>query len=103
MPPKKKKDEGEEADPLFLGRFGTSLKIGIVGVPNVGKSTFFNVLCKQSIPAENFPFCTIDPNESRVAVPDERYEGVPCVVCSVCIICTKHLVYYIRRKKGRPP
>jgi len=72
MPPKKKLVE-EETSPLYLGRFGTSLKIGIVGVPNVGKSTFFNVLTKQSIPAENFPFCTIDPNEARVAVPDERF------------------------------
>lgn len=73
MPPKKKEDK-EEVSPLYLGRFGTSLKIGIVGVPNVGKSTFFNVLCKQSIPAENFPFCTINPNESRVEVPDERFD-----------------------------
>lgn len=73
MPPKKK-DNKEEVSPLFLGRFGTSLKIGIVGVPNVGKSTFFNVLCKQSIPADNFPFCTINPNESRVDVPDTRFD-----------------------------
>ncbi|KAL5489671.1 hypothetical protein EMCRGX_G018789 [Ephydatia muelleri] len=71
MPPKKK--EEEEATPL-LGRFGTSLKCGIVGLPNVGKSTFFNVLTKSAAPAENFPFCTIDPNESRVAVPDERFD-----------------------------
>jgi len=71
MPPKKK---GEEEKTILLGRFGTSLKVGIVGVPNVGKSTFFNVLTKSSIAAENFPFCTIDPNESRVAVPDERWD-----------------------------
>lgn len=58
----------------MLGRFGTSLKVGIVGVPNVGKSTFFNVLTKSQIAAENFPFCTIDPNESRVPVPDERWD-----------------------------
>lgn len=73
MPPKKG-DTKEEQSPLYLGRFGTSLKIGIVGVPNVGKSTFFNVLCKQSIPADNFPFCTINPNEARVEVPDERFD-----------------------------
>ena len=48
MPPKKKEAK-EDLSPLYLGRFGTSLKIGIVGVPNVGKSTFFNVLCKQVI------------------------------------------------------
>lgn len=56
-----------------MGRVGTSLKCGIVGLPNVGKSTFFNVLTKSSAPAENFPFCTIDPNESRVPVPDPRF------------------------------
>jgi len=52
---------------------GTNLKVGIVGLPNVGKSTFFNVITKSAIPAENFPFCTIDPNENRVAVPDDRF------------------------------
>merc|ERR1712212_156223 len=71
MPPKKK---GAEEETVTLGRFGTSLKVGIVGVPNVGKSTFFNVLTNSQIAAENFPFCTIDPNESRVPVPDERYD-----------------------------
>jgi len=58
----------------LLGRFGTSLKMGIVGLPNVGKSTFFNILTKSNVPAENFPFCTINPNESRVPVPDPRIE-----------------------------
>uniref|UniRef100_A0A8C7I8V8 Obg-like ATPase 1 n=1 Tax=Oncorhynchus kisutch TaxID=8019 RepID=A0A8C7I8V8_ONCKI len=71
MPPKK--GEGPKQPPL-IGRFGTSLKIGIVGLPNVGKSTFFNVLTKSQAAAENFPFCTIDPNESRVPIPDERYD-----------------------------
>ncbi len=50
----------------------SSLKIGIVGLPNVGKSTLFNVLTKQSVPAENYPFCTIDPSVGIVPVPDER-------------------------------
>lgn len=45
-----------------------------VGLPNVGKSTLFNTLTKLSIPAENFPFCTIEPNEARVNVPDERFD-----------------------------
>ncbi|XP_070570294.1 obg-like ATPase 1 [Ptychodera flava] len=71
MPPKKK--EQPKAKPL-IGRVGTSLKCGIVGLPNVGKSTFFNVLTKSTAAAENFPFCTIDPNESRVPVPDERFD-----------------------------
>jgi len=72
MPPKKK--VVEEEPPKVLGRMGTNLRIGIVGLPNVGKSTFFNVLTKSSIPAENFPFCTIDPNEARVTVPDRRFD-----------------------------
>ncbi|MCW1930229.1 MAG: redox-regulated ATPase YchF [Candidatus Kerfeldbacteria bacterium] len=49
-----------------------SLQIGIVGLPNVGKSTLFRALTKIAVPAENFPFCTIDPNVGVVAVPDER-------------------------------
>src|SRR6201990_2662610 len=49
-----------------------SLQIGIVGLPNVGKSTLFNILTKKSVPAENYPFCTIDPSVGIVPVPDER-------------------------------
>ena len=72
MPPKKKV---EEEKMVLVGRMGTNLKCGIIGLPNVGKSTFFNVLTKTSIvAAENFPFCTIDPNEARVPVPDPRFD-----------------------------
>ncbi len=63
-------------------------KCGIVGMPNVGKSTLFNALTKAGIDAENFPFCTIDPNVGVVAVPDPRLDEVAKLASSPKIIPT---------------
>jgi hypothetical protein len=56
-----------------------SLKCGIVGLPNVGKSTLFNALTKSAIPAENYPFCTIEPNVGVVPVPDPRLGRIAAI------------------------
>jgi GTP-binding protein YchF len=57
-----------------------SLQCGIVGLPNVGKSTLFNALTKAGIPAENYPFCTIEPNVGIVEVPDPRLAALSAIV-----------------------
>ncbi len=56
-----------------------SLKCGIVGLPNVGKSTLFNALTKAGIAAENYPFCTIEPNVGIVEVPDPRIDALAAI------------------------
>jgi obg-like ATPase 1 len=71
MPPKK---EVVEEVKSRLGRPSNTLKMGIVGLPNVGKSTTFNVMTHQNVKAENYPFCTIEPNLAQVAVPDARFD-----------------------------
>lgn len=71
MPPKKKE---EEVKKVILGRASNTLKMGLVGLPNVGKSTTFNILSNLNVPAENFPFCTIDPNLAKIYVPDPRFD-----------------------------
>jgi len=55
------------------------IKCGIVGLPNVGKSTLFNALTRAQIPAENYPFCTIDPNVGIVPVPDPRLDALAAI------------------------
>ncbi|XP_065190517.1 obg-like ATPase 1 [Sycon ciliatum] len=69
----KKGDQAAEEKVTF-GKVGNSLKCGVVGVPNVGKSSFFNLVTNGKAKAENYPFCTIDPNDGRVAVPDARLD-----------------------------
>ena len=64
------------------------IKCGIVGLPNVGKSTLFNALTKAGIAAANYPFCTIDPNVGVVAVPDLRLEALASIAKPLKIIPT---------------
>ena len=65
-----------------------SLKCGIVGLPNVGKSTLFNALTAAGIDAQNFPFCTIEPNKGIVAVPDPRLDKISEIVNPEKMIAT---------------
>ena len=64
------------------------IQCGIVGLPNVGKSTLFNALTKAGIPAANFPFCTIDPNVGVVPVPDPRLAALAAIAKPLKIIPT---------------
>lgn len=74
MASKKKADEPEKT--VIFGRASNNVTMGIVGLANVGKSTFFNVLTHSEVPAENYPFCTIEPSTARAQVPDERWENL---------------------------
>ena len=63
-------------------------KCGIVGLPNVGKSTLFNALTKAGIAAENFPFCTIEPNSGVVPMPDPRLDQIAALVSPQKVVPT---------------
>lgn len=65
-----------------------ALKCGIVGLPNVGKSTLFNCLTKAAVSAENYPFCTIEPNVGIVPVPDPRLDAIASIVKPERIVST---------------
>ena len=65
-----------------------AIKCGIVGLPNVGKSTLFNALTAAEIPAENYPFCTIEPNVGVVPVPDPRLGVIAAIINPLKIIAT---------------
>ena len=84
-----------------------SLSIGIVGLPNVGKSTLFNALTNNEVLAANYPFATIDPNVGVVAVPDPRldrlaalYDGAPVVPASVTFVDIAGLVRGASKGEG---
>lgn len=69
-----------KGEQVILGKPRTHIKLGLVGLPNVGKSSLFNLLSGLRVPAENYPFCTIDPNVATVAVPDRRFDHLCSLV-----------------------
>ena len=72
-------------------------KCGIVGLPNVGKSTLFNALTNSNkAQAENFPFCTIDPNIGIVAVPDERLDQLALISVSKKKLIQQYLLLILQ-------
>ena len=69
-------------DLLYFG--GLYMKLGMVGLPNVGKSTLFNAITNAGAQSANYPFCTIEPNVGVVSVPDERLEKLKEICNRIC-------------------
>ena len=67
-----------------------ALQCGIVGLPNVGKSTLFNCLSNAKAQAANFPFCTIEPNVGVITVPDDRLNKLAGLVFAVSTVVSLH-------------
>ncbi len=62
------------------------ISAGVIGMPNIGKSTIFNALCSGNASAENYPFCTIDPNSGIVAIPDERHNRITSIITTEKVV-----------------
>ena len=75
-----------------------SLSVGIIGLPNVGKSTIFNALTEAKVASENYPFCTIDPNHGIVQVPDKRIEQINSYIEEVFNIVSLTNKYFSDQK-----
>ena len=82
------------------------MKLGIVGLPNVGKSTLFNAITNAGAESANYPFCTIDPNVGMVAVPDARLDKLSemyrpktySIALLTLIICFDYIIFYRKSK-----
>lgn len=68
------KKKGAVVKKVYLGRPGNNVAAGIVGMPNIGKSSLFNLLSELNVPAQNYPFCTIEPSFAKIPVPDARFD-----------------------------